>query len=376
MTTEDSRRPIYRKNTNCTCGWDVKFGYGVAFTLAVFEVKRLLVLALEIFAEWQVIRFAGGFQPVALTLAEVALGLPCALITVRTIRRRNLPSFRLKTKLVLRCLLIIIIICTAMNTATLASIGYRVSVRQKTLVDVFNTSMRLYVSVASYKYAIDEIQFVLQCCGHTSYTDWFLFDWQKVDYASREEMAGQSRISDEDYRDLGVPFSCCNLRVVAPCMHMQITDEKTINVNGCAEVISPILLRIVIVAYIMTSTLIIIQVLLVFLITRMVCRFVPLQTSSPRIRCTAAPFTIIGTLPRPYVQQFSSVEKSIWRKKTMRRRPLSTNDVDIKENIKLRRSSSILNYKNCNTWDVARIKPSVHEEHRVSVKCLRNKRTR
>lgn len=89
-----------------------------------------------------------------------------------------------------------------------------------------------------------------------------------MDYASREEMAGQSRISDEDYRDLGVPFSCCNLRVVAPCMHMQITDDKTINVNGCAEVISPILLRIVIVAYVMTSTLIIIQVLLVFLITR------------------------------------------------------------------------------------------------------------
>lgn len=81
-------------------------------------------------------------------------------------------------------------------------------------------------------------------------------------------MAGQSRISDEDYRDLAVPFSCCNLRVVAPCMHMQITDDKTINVNGCAEVISPILLRIVIVAYVMTSTLIIIQVLLVFLITR------------------------------------------------------------------------------------------------------------
>lgn len=92
--------------------------------------------------------------------------------------RRNLTRFRTKTKLVLRCLLIIIIMCTAMNTAALASIGYHVSVRQKTLVDVFNTSMRLYVSVKSYKYAIDQIQFVLQCCGHTSYTDWFLFDWQ------------------------------------------------------------------------------------------------------------------------------------------------------------------------------------------------------
>ncbi|XP_070160356.1 uncharacterized protein [Polyergus mexicanus] len=378
--TEDNHSPIYRKNTSCTCGWDVKFGYSVAYTLAVFEAKRLLVIALEIFAEWQVIQFAGGFQPVVLISAEVILGLPCALITVRTIRRRNLPSFRVKTKLMLKCLLIIIIMCTAMNTATLASIGYRVSVRQKTLVDVFNTSMRLYVSVASYKYAIDEIQFVLQCCGHTSYTDWFLFDWQKVDYASREEMAGQNRISDEDYRDLGVPFSCCNSHVVAPCMHMQITDDKTINVNGCAEVISPILLRIVIVAYVMTSTLIIIQVLLVFLITRMVCRFVPFQTSSPRIRCTAAPFTTISISPRTYAQRFSSVEKSIWRKRTMHHRPLSTNDVCTQENRKLRlprRSCSILNYRNCNTCgDVAKIKPSVHEEHRISVESLRNKRTR
>lgn len=81
-------------------------------------------------------------------------------------------------------------------------------------------------------------------------------------------MTGQSRISDEDYRDRSVPFSCCNLRVMTPCMHTEMTDDKTINVNGCAAAISPILLRIVIVAYVMTSTLIIIQVLLAFLITR------------------------------------------------------------------------------------------------------------
>lgn len=81
-------------------------------------------------------------------------------------------------------------------------------------------------------------------------------------------MARQSHVSDEDYRDRSVPFSCCNLRVTAPCIHMEMTDDETINVNGCAAVISPILLRIVIVAYVMTSTLIIIQVLLAFLITK------------------------------------------------------------------------------------------------------------
>lgn len=71
-----------------------------------------------------------------------------------------------------------VVVCVALNTATLASIGYHVSVRRESLVEVFNASMRLYVSAASYKYAIDEIQFALQCCGHTSYTDWFRFDWQ------------------------------------------------------------------------------------------------------------------------------------------------------------------------------------------------------
>lgn len=68
--------------------------------------------------------------------------------------------------------------CVAMNMMTLASIGYHINVRKETLVNVFNASMQLYVTAASYKYAIDEIQFMLQCCGHSAYTDWFFFDWQ------------------------------------------------------------------------------------------------------------------------------------------------------------------------------------------------------
>lgn len=84
-------------------------------------------------------------------------------------------------------------------------------------------------------------------------------------------MTVQDGISDEDYRDRGVPFSCCNLHAMGPCTHTEMTDDETINVNGCAEVISPILLRIVIVAYVMTSTLIVTQVLLAFLIARVRC---------------------------------------------------------------------------------------------------------
>nr|XP_031833454.1 tetraspanin-6-like [Nomia melanderi] len=254
----------------CNCGWEVRFGYGVAVTLAIFEAKRFFMLVLEIFAEWQIIRFAGGLRPVILTLVNVSMGLPTALITVRTIRARKVPRCCAVARRALRCLLIAIAICAIMNAATLASIGYHISVRRETLIGIFNDSMRLYVSAASYKYAIDEIQFIFQCCGHTSYADWFRFDWQGVDYASREEMAVQNRISDEEYRDRGVPFSCCDLRAMAPCRHTEIQkdDVETINANGCAGVVSPVLLRIVIVAYVMTSTLVIIQIFLAFLLTK------------------------------------------------------------------------------------------------------------
>ncbi|KAG5321878.1 PRPH2 protein, partial [Pseudoatta argentina] len=380
--TENGHSLVYRKRVRCTCERQVKFGYGVAFTLAVFEAKRLLVIVLEIFAEWQVIRIAGGFQPVALTLVDVALGLPCALIIVRALRRRKSNLYS-KTRRVLKCLLIMIITCIAMNTTTLALIGYHVSVKQETLIDIFNVSMHLYTTAASHKYAIDEIQFVLQCCGHSSYTDWFLFDWQKVDYASREEMEQENRISDEDYRGLGVPFSCCNVHAMAPCMHLEMTDDKTINVNGCVEIISPILLRIVIVAYVMTITLIVMQVLLAFLITRMIYRCVPLRTSFPQVTCPSAPFTIINTSSRTYVPRFFSLKKFVRHKKpSMHSCPLMTKDVFFKDNRKNRSSKSkigcrysILNHGN-HTWDVAKIKPSVHEEHKISVECRRNKCTR
>ncbi|KAK1132985.1 hypothetical protein K0M31_014349 [Melipona bicolor] len=183
MSSDESSRKsnvVFKKNARvpCNCGWEVRFGYGVAVTLAIFEAKRFFMLILEIFAEWQIIRFAGGLRPVIFTLVNVSLGLPTALFTLRSIRSGKVPRCCAKTRRTLKCLLMVIAICAITNVATLVSIGYHMSVRQETLIDVFNSSMHLYVSAASYKYTIDEIQFIFQCCGHSSYTDWFLFDWQ------------------------------------------------------------------------------------------------------------------------------------------------------------------------------------------------------
>lgn len=85
-------------------------------------------------------------------------------------------------------------------------------------------------------------------------------------------MAVQTSISDEVYRDRSVPFSCCNLRAMTPCEHTEIleTEVKTINTNGCVEIVAPVIFRIVIVAYVMTSTLVVIQVFLAFLITKVI----------------------------------------------------------------------------------------------------------
>ncbi|XP_012145230.1 uncharacterized protein LOC100880085 [Megachile rotundata] len=377
---------VYRKKTRvpCNCGWEVRFGYGVAVTLAIFEAKRFFMLILEIFAEWQIIRFAGGLRPVIFTLINVSLGLPTALITVRSIRARKVPRCCAETKRTLKCLLIAITVCAIMNATTLVSIGYHMNVRQEALIDIFNSSMRLYARAASYKYAIDEVQFIFQCCGHSSYADWFLFDWQGVDYASREEMAAQSPISDEEYRDRGVPFSCCSLRAMAPCEHNDIDgDVKTINTNGCAEVVSPVLLRIVIVAYVMTSTLVIIQVFLGFLITKIIrkllcgtCRFYHF----PKMFANESSTTSLDETSSE-TEKRSSSSPSNWEPGEKTKRPDKRRRKNMKRSMKYVRAKNKTSTKyesyyssspmesspvHGNTRrDAARIKPSIHEEHTV-----------
>ncbi|CAL7949977.1 unnamed protein product [Xylocopa violacea] len=409
MSSDESSRKsnvVLKKNARvpCNCGWEVRFGYGVAVTLAIFEAKRFFMLILEIFAEWQIIRFAGGLRPAILTLIDVSLGLPTALITVRSIRTRKVPRCCAETRRTLKCLLIVIAICAIMNATTLVSIGYHISVRQETLIDIFNSSMHLYVSASSYKYAIDEIQFLFQCCGHSSYADWFLFDWQGVDYAAREEMAVQSPISDEEYRDRSVPFSCCNLRAMTPCEHTEILEAelKTINTNGCAEVVSPVLLRIVIVAYVMTSTLVIIQVFLAFLITKMIRKLL-----CGTCRANHFPMTFVNDSTSASLdgtssetdRRDSSSSPSNWqssctkptkkrdkRKRTDKRAtPIKYVCRKSKHNAKDDSNSSSVCESSpegkrttpfCGIFDVARIRPSAHEEHTISKKRLCDDRTR
>ncbi|XP_024936339.1 peripherin-2-like [Cephus cinctus] len=130
--------------------------------------------------------------------------------------------------------------------------------------------MRLYSSSAEWRRKLDLLQFDLQCCGSLSYVDWFLFDWQNSDYGPRDETETQDRISDEEYRTRAVPFSCCNLKAMLPCVHYQMTDSdlSSINTKGCATPLGNTVFRKVFVGSAMTALLIMTQVLLTFLLAK------------------------------------------------------------------------------------------------------------
>ncbi|KAK0092167.1 hypothetical protein PV326_002050 [Microctonus aethiopoides] len=69
------------------CDWESNIGYGVAISLAVFEAKRLLIIILELFIKWNVIRIAGGYQPVIYTVTDIFVGFITAIQTITTLRK-------------------------------------------------------------------------------------------------------------------------------------------------------------------------------------------------------------------------------------------------------------------------------------------------
>ncbi|KAG7202544.1 hypothetical protein KM043_009741 [Ampulex compressa] len=346
----------------------------------------------------KVIRFAGGLRPVILTFVDVSVGLPSALVAVRTIRKSKASRCCPHTKEMLSFLLCTVSLCAVVNIGTLISIGYDINVKPKALADLFNSSMHLYIAAASYKYAIDEIQFIFQCCGSTGYTDWFPLDWQKVDYAPREEMDTESVISDEEYRYRGVPFSCCKLRSLLPCAHVEISaqDVKTINTNGCVEIISTALLRIVIVAYVMTSTLVVTQILLAFLLTKIMSMYstamcIPRfhtklndQSSSMLSNVTSPETECCKLSATPSDRKLCSAKgtKKLTKRhqrKMKRISPTKCISSNNKNSLKDGFCPSIPQHDSqleksmvqpLLIHGVARIMPSIHEEHRISKKRL------
>ncbi|XP_014218495.1 CD63 antigen-like [Copidosoma floridanum] len=248
-------------------GWETRFGCCAAVSLSVLEVKRLLLLTLEMLMDSRPIRFAGALVPIVLSFADSGLGFPIAIATLYAIRRHQArPCY---PKQGLRRVALLLMVCVVLNVVTVWLIAGRVNVRTESLRDAFRAAMRLYTTRASYKLALDELQLDLECCGSLAYTDWFAFDWQvSSDYDEPEAL---------EYGERSVPFSCCRRRTMLPCAHtdMRRDSTRTINCRGCALVIGRLLLRVVIIGYSMTGLIIATQIVIVLLLIKIIRKVIP-----------------------------------------------------------------------------------------------------
>lgn len=87
---------------------------------------------------------------------------------------------------------------------------------EKDLESGISLAMKNYKSRKFYQIAINELQFNYECCGATTYTNWFTI---------------KSASSGKD-----VPFSCCKMEHSNPCQNEDIeeSDEnESIYIKGC-----------------------------------------------------------------------------------------------------------------------------------------------
>ncbi|XP_036590191.1 photoreceptor outer segment membrane glycoprotein 2-like [Trichosurus vulpecula] len=100
------------------------------------------------------------------------------------------------------------------------------------------------------KKAIDVLQIQFQCCGNSSFRDWFEIQWISARYlnmASREVVDRLKNNIDGKFLVDGVPFSCCNPNSPRPCIQHQLTnntahynydfltEELNVWMRGCRE---------------------------------------------------------------------------------------------------------------------------------------------
>ncbi|XP_014226460.1 uncharacterized protein LOC106652180 [Trichogramma pretiosum] len=276
--------------------WETRLGHGAALSLSILEIKRLLLLSLEMLIDSRPVRFAGALAPLLVSFCDVGLGFPVAVATLYALRRRrsscgdddddDSAKDRLRRRICMLCL------CVTLNVVTLVLIAVHVDTDASSLEKVFRMSMKFYAQEASHKLAVDDLQLDLECCGFSSYSDWFGVDWQEkigtMYYADSEEEDdyppaaavddGAIELEDEqtqrmDFQtvvDRGVPYSCCAKWILVPCAPASPIDPRTLNQGGCAAAIAAVMLRLAVVGYLVTALVIFSQILLVLLLCRIV----------------------------------------------------------------------------------------------------------
>ncbi|XP_059053288.1 peripherin-2-like isoform X1 [Achroia grisella] len=85
-------------------------------------------------------------------------------------------------------------------------------------------AMLRYASHLPSKVAIDRLQTRFHCCGRVSFQEWFYIPW----YTTGELVDANTFVSSSKFVADNVPYSCCSMDVLQPCIHHRITQVGNI----------------------------------------------------------------------------------------------------------------------------------------------------
>ncbi|XP_061721837.1 photoreceptor outer segment membrane glycoprotein 2-like [Cydia pomonella] len=88
-------------------------------------------------------------------------------------------------------------------------------------------AMLLYSSHLPSKVAIDQLQTRFHCCGRVQYQEWFYIPWY-TSGASGNVVLKSSLQSTHKFVSDNVPYSCCSMDVMQPCVHHRVAHEDTV----------------------------------------------------------------------------------------------------------------------------------------------------
>ncbi|KAF5298986.1 hypothetical protein FQA39_LY11618 [Lamprigera yunnana] len=92
----------------------------------------------------------------------------------------------------------------------------------------FKKLMKTYGSNTSSKILVDNVQFLMQCCGKHSYKDWY-----SIFYFDSDKKKDLLKL-DNEIQSKRVPFSCCSRTALTPCNFENLEFGKQgVNKEGC-----------------------------------------------------------------------------------------------------------------------------------------------
>ncbi|CAB3245673.1 unnamed protein product [Arctia plantaginis] len=101
--------------------------------------------------------------------------------------------------------------------------GLQSTIIRAKIKDGITKAMLRYSSHLPSKVAIDRLQTRFHCCGRVAFQEWFYIPW----YANGERIDDKT-FSDHKFVSDNVPYSCCSMDVLYPCIHHGVTQMGTI----------------------------------------------------------------------------------------------------------------------------------------------------